>query len=633
MSITVQTGWLKDHNGEKIAPKTLSSQIITSEGKSLEEHIKEQLSSAGSTDGIVVNVEIGNWIEQSDGTYTNTIIVDGISSSDVYDVNLYEDYSEEQAMAFDFLVTSIDTKNNKVILTASQKINTAFSIILRGKVNLEYKNVFVSDLSATSIEYDNSKSRLDATNMQNAMDEIATMVNGLIVNVTADGWNLQEDGTYRKIILLEQLTGNETLDVCLYPGDVHTEAQNVAFSELVNSIETAEGMIILTSIEEITVAFRIFLYGKVNFEEKNLVAVKGSLLEIEKISEEEFANLSEEEKAAGNYLVDDGEDDEFLSARNIEFDGFEIGMDVDNVHDAIVEVNSSLESCFQSVSEGKELLASVLTDKGVTTASDATFEIIAGNINNISNTNEIWTNPSPTSAFNAQTITFDGVYDKYIICMAYSIHVDVSNVRANIVYVGTSTINSNSSSNYIAKRNVTATKNSITFSNESQSWGNEYGIPTLIIGLNEATVKLGDIIYYYLGDEKTSISGGWTDALIKPSTSGSAVVSCNLTKNNNSLSASVNPGSGAAFGMFFAVNPVDLTDYTRLEIESSGCSNTWLYLTTSKTNYFTPTKEILLTSGTNIINISSLTGSYYIGFGLGGSHSASCTINKVQFFK
>lgn len=344
MSTTVNYGWLKDKSGNKIAPKTLSSQIITNEGKSFEQHIQEQLSSAGSTDGIVVNVEIANWVAQQDGTYKNTITVNGISSSDVYDVNLYEDYSEEQAMAFDFLVTSIDTENNKVILTASEKINIAFSIILRGKVNLEDKNVYVSDLSATSIEYDNTKSNLDSTNMQNAMDEIATMVNGLVVNVTADGWNLQNDGTYKKTILIEQITGKETLDVCLYPGDVHSEEQIVAFSELITSIETGEGMITLIAVEKINVSFRMFLYGKVNFDKNNLVALTDNIIEIIPISEEEFNKKSEAEKASGNYLVDDGEDDEFLSARNIEFDGSEIGIDVDNVHDAISELNSNLES-------------------------------------------------------------------------------------------------------------------------------------------------------------------------------------------------------------------------------------------------------------------------------------------------
>ena len=36
---TINTGWLKGKNGEKFAPKTLSSQVITNEGINLESKI------------------------------------------------------------------------------------------------------------------------------------------------------------------------------------------------------------------------------------------------------------------------------------------------------------------------------------------------------------------------------------------------------------------------------------------------------------------------------------------------------------------------------------------------------------------------------------------------------------------
>lgn len=43
MSTTVKTGWLKDNNGEKFAPKTLSSQVQTSDGTLLEDKIQLDL--------------------------------------------------------------------------------------------------------------------------------------------------------------------------------------------------------------------------------------------------------------------------------------------------------------------------------------------------------------------------------------------------------------------------------------------------------------------------------------------------------------------------------------------------------------------------------------------------------------
>ena len=40
---TVNIGWLKDSNGEKFAPKTLSSQVINSDGIILEDVIQTKL--------------------------------------------------------------------------------------------------------------------------------------------------------------------------------------------------------------------------------------------------------------------------------------------------------------------------------------------------------------------------------------------------------------------------------------------------------------------------------------------------------------------------------------------------------------------------------------------------------------
>ena len=47
-------------------------------------------------------------------------------------------------------------------------------------------------------------------------------------------------------------------------------------------------------------------------------------------------------------------------------------------------VEAKLNEVFQSVSNGKSLIASAITDKGITTAADATFQIMATNIGKIS---------------------------------------------------------------------------------------------------------------------------------------------------------------------------------------------------------------------------------------------------------
>ena len=55
-----------------------------------------------------------------------------------------------------------------------------------------------------------------------------------------------------------------------------------------------------------------------------------------------------------------------------------------------------LQEVFQSVSSGKELIANAITDKGVSTATNATFATMATNISNIT-----------TSAYKEETKSYD----------------------------------------------------------------------------------------------------------------------------------------------------------------------------------------------------------------------------------
>lgn len=53
---------------------------------------------------------------------------------------------------------------------------------------------------------------------------------------------------------------------------------------------------------------------------------------------------------------------------------------------AVKELSAEVENCFQSVSDGKALVASAITDKGVSTDATATFEQMATNISSIKTT-------------------------------------------------------------------------------------------------------------------------------------------------------------------------------------------------------------------------------------------------------
>lgn len=57
--------------------------------------------------------------------------------------------------------------------------------------------------------------------------------------------------------------------------------------------------------------------------------------------------------------------------------------DIKNINTKLTKQSDKIDECFTSVSNGKELLASAITDKGVETDATATFEIMAENIANI----------------------------------------------------------------------------------------------------------------------------------------------------------------------------------------------------------------------------------------------------------
>lgn len=68
MSTPVSTGWIKDSNGEKFAPKTLTSQVQTSDGILLEDKIQADLNTvkAGILNKVAPTIQYGT-TEVADG--------------------------------------------------------------------------------------------------------------------------------------------------------------------------------------------------------------------------------------------------------------------------------------------------------------------------------------------------------------------------------------------------------------------------------------------------------------------------------------------------------------------------------------------------------------------------------------
>ena len=81
-------------------------------------------------------------------------------------------------------------------------------------------------------------------------------------------------------------------------------------------------------------------------------------------------------------FTEEGEDP--ITASNVSYSNTTSGMTSGNVQNAIDEL-------FQSVSEGKSLIAAAVTDKGVETAATDSFATMAGNIGQISSGGQIET--------------------------------------------------------------------------------------------------------------------------------------------------------------------------------------------------------------------------------------------------
>lgn len=221
--------------------------------------------------GKIISVLASKWILQDDGTYTNTVAFTGLTGDETVDVSLYEEApTEEQSIAFDELIISIETGVGQIIFTASKRIEVSFDVLVRGKFDLEYDmsgsgtggSNFTGN--AEDVTYDNTTSGLESTNVQDAIDEMSVSVNGKVLNVPVDGWVAQDDGTYINTIIVEELSGNETLDVNLY-GDF-TEEQATAFDNSVTDIDIQSGQIVLIADEQIAVAFDILIRGKVDID-------------------------------------------------------------------------------------------------------------------------------------------------------------------------------------------------------------------------------------------------------------------------------------------------------------------------------------------------------------------------------
>ena len=146
------------------------------------------------------------------------------------------------------------------------------------------------------------------------------------------------------------------------------------------------------------------------------------------ISQADYDNLTPAEKADAtkNYVII-GEGGipvpTDINAEDVDFDNTWTGMQSDNVQDAIDEV-------FQSVSNGKELLADAITDKGVQTSASDSFATMATNISNIETYEDVY-NLIKWKDFNIDTYAYSWYGSPYSSWKVYSLN----NKRIAVMWV------------------------------------------------------------------------------------------------------------------------------------------------------------------------------------------------------
>lgn len=128
------------------------------------------------------------------------------------------------------------------------------------------------------------------------------------------------------------------------------------------------------------------------------------------------------------------------------------------------------------------------------------------------------------------------------------------------------------------------------------------------------------VIYYY-GENNTDVSGGWSALAYYASgasaSSQNATTKPSITYNSDHIKISV---SGSTLGTVWSGLKVDLTNYSAIKINASfstgGNGNGRFRITDTKKNAYTTTKSVAVTSGSHVMDISSITGEYYLFFSI-----------------
>ncbi len=135
---------------------------------------------------------------------------------------------------------------------------------------------------------------------------------------------------------------------------------------------------------------------------------------------------------------------------------------------------------------------------------------------------------------------------------------------------------------------------------------------------------------YSKGVENTDITGGFATYAYVPDTSTNATQKLTVTKNSDSITLKSAAGYG---GSLFSENTINLTHARVLKMEVSAANPNGGYInvgvSATKQNKFVRTAHALVEgSGTISVDVSQLSGSYYMFINLRGSTVQTMTFTN-----
>ena len=176
----------------------------------------------------------------------------------------------------------------------------------------------------------------------------------------------------------------------------------------------------------------------------------------------------------------------------------------------------------------------------------------------------------------------------------------------------------------------------ISCTNGTKTKSNTVSISTN--GDSKSVTLTYELYLFNYGNEYSSTTGGWkATAKALNSDAASYVATPIITKNSNG-SRRITAGGDGDGGIYYALNKIDVTEYTSLKfdgkiVDPSGYNRGFIAVWSSLASYSQSNRAVTATgndgsSRTRTLDVSKLTGEYYIGFAVYGK-ATSILLSKL----